>query len=156
MLFLYACATAQPALTIPAGVSGTYGPAPLSVARGPGQAPIDGVPAVTTPSGLKYWIVRAGSGPAPTAGQTVLVHYTGWLADGKKFDSSRDRGQPLDFVVGAGRVIKGWDEGVATMAVGEVRRLEIPPDLGYGAKGAGGVIPGGATLVFEVELVGVR
>jgi peptidylprolyl isomerase len=111
---------------------------------------------VTTPSGLKYWVLREGDGATPYAGQTVRVHYTGWLADGTKFDSSRDRGQPLEFAVGQRQVIAGWDEGVGTMKVGEIRRLEIPPDLGYGPQGAGGVIPPGATLVFEVELLGLK
>ena len=111
---------------------------------------------VTTPSGLRYTDVVVGSGAQPQAGQTAVVHYTGWLLDGKKFDSSKDRGQPFSFPVGRGRVIKGWDEGVATMKVGGTRRLTIPPDLGYGAQGAGGVIPPNATLTFEVELLDVR
>ena len=111
---------------------------------------------VTTPSGLKYTDLVVGSGAQPQAGQTAVVHYTGWLLDGKKFDSSKDRGQPFSFPVGRGRVIKGWDEGVATMKVGGTRRLTVPPDLGYGAQGAGGVIPPNATLTFEVELLDVR
>ena len=111
---------------------------------------------VTTPSGLKYTDVKVGTGAQPQAGQTAVVHYTGWLLDGTKFDSSKDRGQPFSFPLGQGRVIKGWDEGVATMKVGGVRRLTIPPDLGYGARGAGGVIPPNATLTFEVELLDVR
>jgi peptidylprolyl isomerase len=156
LLLLVACATTSPPGTVPVAKGGAYGPAPAQVVRAAGQLPYDGVAEVKTPSGLRYWVLRLGDGPTPATGQTVFVHYTGWLANGTKFDSSRDRGQPLDFPVGAGRVIKGWDEGVSTMKVGEVRRLEIPPDLGYGPKGAGGVIPGGATLVFEVELVGVR
>lgn len=97
-----------------------------------------------------------GQGPAPKAGQRVAVHYTGWLTDGKKFDSSRDRGQPFVFTLGAGQVIRGWDEGVATMRVGDSVRLTIPPELGYGARGAGGVIPPNATLIFEVELLEIR
>jgi peptidylprolyl isomerase len=110
----------------------------------------------TTPSGLQYTIDQPGTGEQPKAGQTVRVHYTGWLTDGTKFDSSRDRGEPLEFPVGRGRVIKGWDEGIAAMKIGEKRTLVIPPDLGYGARGAGGVIPPNATLVFKVELVGIR
>ena len=111
---------------------------------------------VTTPSGLKYTDVTEGTGAQPRAGQTAVVHYTGWLLDGKKFDSSKDRGQPFSFPLGQGRVIKGWDEGVATMKVGGVRKLTIPPALGYGAQGAGGVIPPNATLTFEVELLDVK
>jgi FKBP-type peptidyl-prolyl cis-trans isomerase len=111
---------------------------------------------VTTASGLKYTDVKVGNGTEATAGKTVDVHYTGWLLDGKKFDSSKDRGQPFNFPLGGGAVIKGWDEGVAGMKVGGTRILTIPPDLGYGARGAGGVIPPNATLKFEVELLGVR
>jgi FKBP-type peptidyl-prolyl cis-trans isomerase FkpA len=110
---------------------------------------------VTTASGLKYQDVKEGTGDVATAGKTVAVHYTGWLTDGKKFDSSKDRGQPFEFPLGGGRVIRGWDEGVQGMKVGGVRRLTIPPELGYGARGAGGVIPPNATLVFEVELLKV-
>ena len=105
------------------------------------------------PSGLRYVDLVAGTGASPVAGDQVEVHYTGWLEDGKKFDSSLDRGQPFVFPLGAGRVIRGWDEGVASMKVGGRRRLIIPPDLGYGNRGAGRVIPPGATLVFEVELL---
>ena len=110
---------------------------------------------VTTDSGLKYEILKEGDGQVAKAGDKVKVHYTGWLTDGKKFDSSVDRGQPFQFNLGAGQVIKGWDEGVAGMKVGEKRKLTIPPDLGYGARGAGGVIPPNATLIFEVELLGI-
>lgn len=107
----------------------------------------------TTPSGLSYEDLTIGTGQTATAGQSVSVHYTGWLTDGRKFDSSRDRGQPFEFPLGAGHVIRGWDEGVQGMQPGGVRRLTIPPALGYGARGAGGVIPPNATLVFEVELL---
>jgi len=110
---------------------------------------------VTTSSGLQYVDLTVGKGPTAQAGQTVTVHYTGWLENGKKFDSSVDRGQPFSFPLGAGRVIKGWDEGVQGMKVGGKRKLTIPSNLGYGARGAGGVIPPHATLLFDVELLGV-
>jgi FKBP-type peptidyl-prolyl cis-trans isomerase len=97
-----------------------------------------------------------GNGATATAGQTVSVHYTGWLTDGKKFDSSVDRNDPFEFRLGAGQVIAGWDQGVAGMQIGGKRKLTIPPNLGYGERGAGGVIPPNATLVFEVELLGLR
>jgi FKBP-type peptidyl-prolyl cis-trans isomerase len=108
---------------------------------------------ITTPSGLKYTILKAGKGATPKPGQEVFVHYTGTLTSGKKFDSSRDKGQPFSFKVGAGQVIPGWDEALSTMKVGERRKLTIPPKLGYGAAGAGGVIPPNATLIFDVELL---
>jgi peptidylprolyl isomerase len=108
---------------------------------------------VTTPSGLKYVDIQPGDGATPQAGQTVVVHYTGTLENGTKFDSSRDRNRPFSFKLGAGQVIKGWDEGLSTMKVGGRRQLIIPPELGYGARGAGGVIPPNATLVFDVELL---
>lgn len=115
---------------------------------------------MTTPSGLKITDTQAGTGATPRTGQICVMHYTGWLyQDGKKgakFDSSVDRGQPFEFPIGTGRVIKGWDEGVASMKVGGKRTLVIPPELGYGARGAGGVIPPNATLLFEVELLGVK
>lgn len=111
--------------------------------------------AVTTASGLSYVDLVAGSGPAPAAGKPVKVHYTGWLENGTKFDSSVDRGEPFVFTIGAGEVIPGWDEGVMSMKVGGKRRLIVPPQLGYGAAGAGGVIPPDATLIFEVELLDV-
>jgi FKBP-type peptidyl-prolyl cis-trans isomerase FkpA len=110
---------------------------------------------VTTPSGLIYDELVAGSGAAARAGSDVLVHYTGWLTDGTKFDSSVDRGEPFGFPLGQGQVIAGWDEGVEGMRVGGKRKLTIPPSLGYGAYGAGGVIPPNATLVFEVELLAI-
>jgi len=108
-----------------------------------------------TDSGLKYADLQVGTGEVATTGQTVTVHYTGWLTDGTKFDSSVDRQQPFQFKLGQGMVIRGWDEGVAGMQVGGQRKLTIPPQLGYGAQGAGGVIPPQATLVFEVELLAV-
>ena len=106
--------------------------------------------------GLKYTDEQVGTGAVATPGKTAVVHYTGWLLDGTKFDSSRDRNQPFSFPLGAGQVIKGWDEGVAGMKVGGKRTLVVPPALGYGARGAGGVIPPNATLKFEVELLDVR
>ncbi|MBI4533256.1 MAG: FKBP-type peptidyl-prolyl cis-trans isomerase [Candidatus Melainabacteria bacterium] len=111
---------------------------------------------VTTPSGLQYQDTMVGQGAFPRAGQTVVVHYTGWLTDGRKFDSSVDRGEPFTFVLGAGQVIKGWDEGVASMHVGGKRRLIIPAHLGYGARGIPGTIPPAATLVFDVQLLGTQ
>jgi peptidylprolyl isomerase len=111
---------------------------------------------VETATGLGYVEIVEGTGTRPKAGDSVSVHYTGWLKSGQKFDSSHDRGQPLEFSVGRGQVIKGWDEGVGTMRVGGKRKLIIPAHLGYGDRGASGVIPPGATLIFEVELVGIR
>ena len=117
-----------------------------------GPPPVSG-DTVTTESGLQYIVVQQGSGETAQPGQQVRVHYTGWLTDGTKFDSSVDRGQPFAFPLGQGRVIRGWDEGVAGMNVGERRRLIIPAELAYGDRGAGGVIPPGATLIFDVELL---
>ena len=115
---------------------------------------------MTTPSGLQITDSKVGTGAAPKSGQTCVMHYTGWLyengAKGKKFDSSVDRGQPFEFPLGQRRVIAGWDEGVASMKVGGKRTLIIPPQLGYGARGAGGVIPPNATLMFDVELLAVK
>ena len=117
------------------------------------------MPSTTTPSGLIINDTVVGEGETAAAGRSVTVHYTGWLfyggERGKKFDSSKDRGDPFDFPLGAGRVIKGWDEGVQGMKVGGSRTLTIPPELGYGSRGAGGAIPPDATLIFEVELLGV-
>ena len=115
---------------------------------------------VTTPSGLKITDSKVGTGATPKPGQICVMHYTGWLYQdgrkGNKFDSSLDRGKPFEFAIGKGQVIKGWDEGVATMKVGGKRTLIIPPELGYGTRGAGGVIPPNATLIFDVELLDVK
>jgi len=108
---------------------------------------------VTLPDGLRYVDEAVGKGPLPHTGQTVVVHYVGTLRDGTKFDSSRDRGEPFSFPIGAGRVIPGWDEGVATMRAGGRRKLIVPPALGYGSAGAGDKIPPNATLIFEIELL---
>jgi peptidylprolyl isomerase len=120
----------------------------------------DAQPVTTTPSGLKIIDLKVGAGPSPKPGQTCVMNYTGWLYEngnkGKKFDSSLDRNQPFSFPIGQHQVIAGWDEGVATMKVGGKRTLIIPPELGYGARGAGGVIPPNATLIFDVELLAVK
>src|ERR1700745_3236024 len=120
----------------------------------------DAQPVTTTPSGLKIIDLKVGAGPSPKPGQTCVMNYTGWLYEngnkGKKFDSSLDRNQPFSFPIGQHQVIAGWDEGVATMKVGGKRTLIIPPQLGYGARGAGGVIPPNATLIFDVELLSVK
>jgi peptidylprolyl isomerase len=120
----------------------------------------DAQPVTTTPSGLKIIDLKVGAGPSPKPGQTCVMNYTGWLYEngnkGKKFDSSLDRNQPFSFPIGQHQVIAGWDEGVATMKVGGKRTLIIPPELGYGARGAGGVIPPNATLIFDVELLSVK
>ncbi len=125
----------------------------------PAIAQTSGKP-MTLPSGLQVLDTTPGTGASPKTGEICVMHYTGWLYEngqkGKKFDSSVDRGQPFEFPVGVGRVIKGWDEGVSTMKVGGKRTLIIPADLGYGARGAGGVIPPNATLIFEVELLGIK
>ena len=112
-------------------------------------------PLTKTASGLGYVDLVEGTGPQPKPGESVRVHYTGWLENGKKFDSSHDRREPLVFPIGKGQVIKGWDEGVGSMKVGGKRKLVIPANLGYGDQGAAGVIPPGATLIFEVELLGI-
>jgi len=125
--------------------SGASSAAPMKVSGSP----------TTTASGLQYWDNVVGTGATAIPGSTVKVHYSGFLTNGTKFDSSRDRGEPFSFPLGAGQVIKGWDEGVAGMKVGGQRQLRIPPQLGYGPEGAGGSIPPNATLVFDVELLGV-
>jgi peptidylprolyl isomerase len=137
-------------------------PAASATPLPPGTPVTGGPPAVsgetiTTASGLKYIDIEVGSGAAPQTGQTVVLTYTGWLAaDGTKFDASVDHGQPLSFAIGTGKVIKGWDEGVATMKVGGKRRLIIPPDLAYGENGYPGVIPANAELIFDVDLLEIR
>ncbi len=120
------------------------------------EAPVAAETTVTTPSGLKYVDLVTGDGVEATKDAFVEVHYTGWLENGTKFDSSLDRGRPFGFILGAGRVIQGWDEGVVGMRVGGRRKLIIPPSIGYGERGAGGVIPPNATLVFEVDLIKVN
>lgn len=121
-----------------------------------GAAITQGGKEMTTPSGLKLELLQEGKGPLPQKGQKVVVHYTGTLADGKKFDSSRDRGEPFSFTLGAGQVIQGWDEGLALMKVGSRAKLTIPPALGYGVRGAGNVIPPNAVLIFDVELLDAK
>jgi FKBP-type peptidyl-prolyl cis-trans isomerase len=149
VLTLAGCASAPP--PAPPTPAGTTAAAPA--------VPVPAAPAVqevSTASGLRYVDLLVGDGALAEDGMTVAVHYTGWLSDGTKFDSSRDRGErPFTFQLGAGQVIRGWDDGVKGMRVGGKRKLTIPPDLGYGERGAGGVIPPNATLVFEVEFVGV-
>ena len=151
----YRTATAHMAcaLTIASAVALADGTSTSAAAQAQGTV-------MTTASGLQITDSTAGTGASPQKGQRCVMHYTGWLynngAKGAKFDSSVDRGQPFEFVIGVGQVIKGWDEGVASMKVGGKRTLIIPPELGYGARGAGGVIPPGATLMFDVELLGVK
>ncbi|GAB4235432.1 MAG: hypothetical protein Kow00121_62970 [Elainellaceae cyanobacterium] len=155
----------QPVITTPveAEPTETSSTSSVLIAQTPDTGATDLMPAenlpsenqdvTTTSSGLQYVDLVEGSGATPQAGQTVFVHYTGTLEDGTKFDSSRDRNRPFSFRLGAGQVIRGWDEGISTMKVGGQRRLVIPPELGYGARGAGGVIPPNATLIFDVELL---
>lgn len=130
-------------------------PAKTSAKKTDGPTAVSGKPTITA-SGLQYWEIKKGAGKLAQAGKKVSVHYTGWLTDGKEFDSSRDSGEPIQFTLGVGQVIKGWDEGVAGMKVGGKRQLRIPPELGYGQRGAGSAIPPNATLVFDVELMDVK
>ena len=134
-------------VTTPTGTQGSIGGAPAEVA---------GLPRQESASGLAWYVLHPGTGPAAQPGDALVLHYTGWLVDGTRVDSSRDRRRPFHFTLGGGEVIKGWDEGVIGMKRGEVRQLRIPPSLGYGASGAGGVIPPDAELVFEVELLRIR
>jgi peptidylprolyl isomerase len=147
--------SSQPAAA--AQQSAAPAPLPGMAPTAPAAPPSTGESAMTTASGLQIIDQVVGNGPQPQAGQTVIVHYSGYLDNGTKFDSSLDRNQPFEFVLGAGQVIRGWDEGLSTMKVGGKRRLVIPPELAYGAQGAGnGVIPPNARLTFDVELIGVR
>jgi FKBP-type peptidyl-prolyl cis-trans isomerase len=139
-------ATAATQATVPQDATPTPQPATAAAAPQPGANVTE----------LKIEDTKVGTGDEAVTGKSVTVHYTGWLTDGTKFDSSKDHGQPFTFQLGGGQVIKGWDQGVVGMKVGGVRKLTIPPSLGYGDRGAGGVIPPGATLVFEVELLSVN
>lgn len=147
LVLVLAVACAGPAATPEPTPTATLAPEPAGNSE---------VPVTTTGSGLQYRDLVLGDGKRAAAGATAVVHYTGWLEDGTKFDSSVDRGEPFQFVVGQGQVISGWDEGVASMRVGGKRELTLPPRLAYGDQGVPGVIPPGATLVFEVELLEVR
>ncbi|HEX2217732.1 MAG TPA: FKBP-type peptidyl-prolyl cis-trans isomerase [Gemmatimonadales bacterium] len=149
-VFLSACGGSDDA---GGGAAGDIGGA---AAGGAGGFEIDSAALTRTASGLQYQDVEEGTGAEATSGQVAVVHYTGWLTDGTKFDSSRDRGEPFSFPLGAGQVIAGWDQGVAGMKVGGRRKLVIPPDLGYGPMGSPPVIPPNATLVFDVELLEVK
>jgi peptidylprolyl isomerase len=143
---------------IPPNATLTFEVELVSIRSGAPDAPaeVNEADYVTTGTGLKYYDFEAGEGPAAQAGQQVDVHYTGWLEDGTMFDSSLERGQPFSLKLGAGQVIPGWDEGLVGMQVGGSRQLVIPPELAYGERGAGGVIPPNATLIFEVELVAIK
>ena len=127
----------------------------LGQARGSGPTKVSGKP-TKTPDGLEFWDIQAGTGTEAKPGNKVTVHYTGWLKNGTKFDSSVDNHKPFEFTLGAGQVIKGWDEGVVGMKVGGKRQLRIPPKLGYGAAGVGALIPPNSVLIFDVELLAVR
>jgi FKBP-type peptidyl-prolyl cis-trans isomerase len=159
LLILLASAVSAPAAD-PAPAAPEKSPAKVSEPavndKGTASAPDTKAETITTPSGLQYVELKVGDGKQAAAGMNVKVHYTGWLTDGKKFDSSVDRGEPFGFPLGGGHVIKGWDEGVAGMKLGGKRKLIIPSKLGYGDRGAGGLIPPGATLIFDVELLGLE
>jgi len=143
------------AASTPQSAADAVSPPPIGATPQPAAAAAAPQPGATVTE-LKIEDSKIGTGAEAVTGKSVMVHYTGWLTDGTKFDSSKDRNEPFSFQLGAGQVIKGWDQGVAGMKVGGVRKLTIPPNLGYGASGAGGVIPPNATLVFEVELLGVK
>ncbi|NTW01656.1 MAG: FKBP-type peptidyl-prolyl cis-trans isomerase [Oscillochloris sp.] len=144
--------------TIPGNATLTFEVELVNIQSGPPEAPtkLEDSQYTTTPTGLKYYDLEVGSGIEAATGKTAVVHYTGWLTDGTMFDSSLSRGETFSFPIGGGRVIKGWDQGVAGMRIGGKRQLLIPSDLGYGARGAGGVIPPNATLIFEVELIDLK
>lgn len=142
-------------LAVALGCGGSDKSAPSTMPSTSSPMKVTGQPTATA-SGLQYWDIVVGTGATATPGSTVKVHYSGFLTSGQKFDSSRDRGEPFSFPLGQGQVIKGWDEGVAGMKVGGQRQLRIPPQLGYGAEGAGATIPPNATLIFDVELLGVE
>ena len=154
------CQESKPGDSTPAGTAGSSSSTPTTTTAEAGMTAGAKVEApaqeVTMPSGLKYQDLVVGGGAEAAAGKFVSVHYTGWLTNGTKFDSSVDRGQPYEFALGTGAVIRGWDEGVAGMKVGGKRKLTIPPDLAYGAGGRPPVIPPNSTLVFDVELLGVK
>lgn len=142
-------------LAVAFGCGGSDKSTPSTMPSTSSPMKVTGQPTATA-SGLQYWDIVVGTGATATPGSTVKVHYSGFLTTGQKFDSSRDRGEPFSFPLGQGQVIKGWDEGVAGMKVGGQRQLRIPPQLGYGAEGAGATIPPNATLIFDVELLGVE
>lgn len=147
---------AKPATEAPAAEKPAAPAAAKGKTMGPKLPGEEGKSVVTTKSGLKYVVLEQGKGKVPQKGATIVAEYTGWLTDGKKFDSSKDHPGEFSFTVGLGQVIPGWDEALSSMKVGERRKLIVPPDLGYGAEGAGGVIPPNATLIFEVKLVKIK